>query len=62
MQKLTTLQHFVYGFINFRDCWWARFNINYANNQDFWEWLSTGYYDMYVYPYQDPYKQLEDKR
>lgn len=53
MQQLSTWKQFVYGFVNFRDCWVALTDIDYSDIEDFWEWLSTGYYDMYVYPYKN---------
>jgi len=53
MTQSTTWEQFIYGIVNFRDCWYARFDTENCCREDFWEWLSTGYYSMYVYPYPD---------
>lgn len=61
MQNLTVWKQFVFGFINFRDCWCVRFAMWNCGHEDFWEWLSVGYYDMYIYPFQgyDPWNSDE---
>jgi len=46
-------EQFIHGIVNFRDCWYARFDMHNCCDEDFWEWISTGYYDMYVHPFPD---------
>jgi hypothetical protein len=46
-------EQFIHGIVNFRDCWYARFGMHNCCDEDFWEWLSTGHYDMYVHPFLD---------
>ena len=46
------------GFDNFGDCLYARTYNHFQDLQDrkdFWEWLSMGWYDEYIYPYDDIY-------
>lgn len=52
-EPLLTL--FLDGFCNFGICWWARTGPRFEYEDSFWEWLSMGWYDEYIYPYDDPY-------
>ena len=45
------LQKIIDGFENFAACLWA-YN---RYKEEFWEWLSMGWYDEYIYPYDDIY-------
>ena len=51
-KNVPVLTLFLDGFYNFEDCWWALTN---EFPDCFWEWLSMGWYDEYIYPYDDPY-------
>ena len=43
------------GFDNFEACWWTRTENGFEYSELFWEWLSMGWYDVYIYPYDDPF-------
>ena len=45
------LQQIIDGFENVENCLWARNRYR----EEFWEWLSMGWYDEYIYPYDDIY-------
>ena len=53
MTNYPLTEQFIDGLAIFRDCWYARFGVHNYCHEDFWEWLSTGYYDMYVHPFPD---------
>ena len=45
------LQQIIDGFENFESCLWAHNRYR----EEFWESLSMGWYDEYIYPYDDIY-------
>ena len=61
-QNPTKVQMFVDGFDNFWACLWCRTNHEFDFSKDFWEWISMGWYDEYIYPYDDPWGPVSPER
>ena len=62
-EESTKWEDFLDGFHNFWSCLDAYGDNSYWGYKEFWEWINLGYYQEYIYPYDDPFNRtISDER